>query len=310
MKKEVVKIDDIQSKIYTIRGLQVMLDSDLAKMYDVETKVLNQAVKRNIDRFPEKFCFKITHKEYASLRSQFVTLESNSPKSMEKNSSKKGRHSKFEPFVFTEQGVAMLSAVLRSKMAIKASIQIMEAFVAMRKFINQNAEIFYQINSVERKLNEYKTETDGKIEKVLSAIESKQIQPKQGIFFNGQVFDAYKFVSDLVRSAKKSITLIDNYVDDTVLTLFSKRKKGVCLKVLTKDVRKQLELDVKKFNTQFPPVEIKEFKDSHDRFLIIDSKEIYHIGASLKDLGKKWVVFSKMNIKTVQMLTERLYSKV
>lgn len=309
IKSEIMKLDEIKSRIFTIRGIQVMLDSDLAKLYDVETKVLNQAVKRNIDRFPEKFRFQISVEEHASLRSQFVTLEYNLLESEQISESRKGKHRKYLPYVFTEQGIAMLSAVLKSKVAVNTSILIMDAFVAMRKFINQNAEIFYQINTIERKLTKYKNETNTRIEEVLSALESKQLQPKQGIFFNGQVFDAYKFISDLVRSAERSIILIDNFIDDTVLTLFSKRKKDVRLKIFTKDVTKLLKLDAKKFNKQYPLVEIQEFSDSHDRFLIIDETNVYHIGASLKDLGRKWVFFSKMNIKTAEMLISCLPKK-
>jgi len=206
-----------------------------------------------------------------------------------------------KPYVFTEQGVAMISAVLKSKIATQISIQIMRAFVEMRKNVNVNT-IFPRIESVETRLLKYKLNSDKRFEILFKALELKQLQPKQGIFFNGQVFDAYKFVSDLVRSAEKSIILIDNFIDDTVLTLFSKRRKGVHLKILTKDVTKQLKLDMKKFNKQYPLVEIQEFSDSHDRFLIIDETDVYHIGASLKDLGRKWFVFSRMNIKTAEML--------
>ncbi|HPS31680.1 MAG TPA: ORF6N domain-containing protein [bacterium] len=289
-KAELIKFDEIQSRIYTIRGVQVMLDRDLAELYNTETKLLNRAVKRNKERFPESFMFELTDDE--NLRFQIGTSKTHG-----------GR--RYLPNVFTESGIAMLSAVLKSDIAIKVSIRIMEAFVAMRKFINQNAEVFYQISSVEKKLVEYKIETDIKIEKVLSALENKQLQPRQGIFYNGQIFDAHVFVSDLIRSAEKSIILIDNFVDDTVLTLFSKRKSGVHLKILTKTISKQLALDVKKFNKQFPVAEIQEFDLSHDRFMIIDDSSVYHIGASLKDLGRKWFAFSKMEIDgTRKMLSE------
>lgn len=192
----------------------------------------------------------------------------------------------------------MLSAVLRSDTAVKVSIQIMQAFVAMRKFIATNAEVFQRLDRVERK----QPETDNKFEQIFDAIESKEIRPKQGIFFDGQVFDAYSFVADLIRSAGKSIVLIDNYIDDSVPTLFSKRRKGVLLTIVTKTVSKRLKLDIKKFNEQYPPVTVNEFGNSHDRFLIIDDSLIYHFGASLKDLGKKWFAFSKMNIGAVKML--------
>lgn len=284
---ELIMNKEIQSRIYAIRGVQVMLDEDLAFLYRVDTKVLNQAVKRNSERFPEEFMFQITDEEFDRLRSQVVTLNSG-----------RGKHRKYLPYVFTEQGVAMLSAILRSDTAVKVSIQIINAFVAMRRFLLSNAQVFQRLDTLELK----QLNTDKKIDKVLNALESKEIQPKQGIFFEGQVFDAYQFVSDLIRTAGKSIILIDNYIDDTVLTLFSKRKKGVSLTVLTRTVSKQMELDVKKYNEQFPKTEVKEFANSHDRFLIIDESTVYHLGASLKDLGKKWFAFSKMEIGAARML--------
>ena len=289
MSNEIIKVDDIQSRIFTIRGMQVMLDSDLAYLYNVETKNLNLAVKRNIERFPSTFSFQLTEEEYKALRLQIET-------SKEKRGGRR-----YAPFVFTEQGVAMLSAVLRSETAIKISIKIMEAFVSMRQFISANEQIFKRFEIIEKRQLEYKIETDNKFEKVFNALESNDVKPKQGIMFEGQIFDAYKLVSDIVRSAEKSIVLIDNYVDDTVLTLFSKRKKGVHLKILTKNLSKQLLLDLKKFNEQFPPAEIKEFNQSHDRFMIIDDKDLYHFGASLKDLGKKCFGFSKMDAGVVEM---------
>jgi hypothetical protein len=277
---QLIKSETIQKKIYTIRGIQLMLDTDLAYLYGVETKVLNQAVKRNSMRFPADFMFRVTKEEYDSLRSQIVTLEN-----------ARGKHRKYLPYAFTEQGVAMLSAVLKSDTAINVSIQIMNAFVVMRRFLVANARVFERLDSLELK----QLATDKKIEQVLDAIESKRIPPKQGIFFEGQVFDAFQLVSDLVRAAKSSIVLIDNYIDDSVLTLFSKRRKDVKLFILTKSVSKQLQLDVDKFNAQYPPASIRPFNKAHDRFLIIDDKDVYHFGASLKDAGKKWFAFSKMD---------------
>jgi hypothetical protein len=282
---ELVTLDDIKGKIYTIRGLQVMLDSDLAKFYSVKPIKLREQVKRNIKRFPSDFMFHLTKAE-----ADFMVSQNAIPS--------KKHLGGFLPYVFTEQGVAAVSAVITNDRAIEISIMVMRAFVAMRHFISENADLFKRMNSLEIK----QIETDSKIEKVLIALESKQLQPKQGIFFNGQVFEAYKFVSDLIRSAEKSIVLIDNFVDDTVLTLFSKRKKGVSLKILTKEIKKKFRLDIKKFNEQFPPAEIQEFSDSHDRFLIIDDSEVYHIGASLKDLGKKWFAFSKMDIDVKKII--------
>ena len=300
----IVKNDDIQSCIYPIRNVQVMLDSDLARLYGVETKVLNQAVKRNIERFPQEFSFQLTVEESNFLRSQFATLEGEmNLKSQIVTSSWGGRRK--VPYAFTEQGVAMLSAVLHSDTAIKISIQIINAFVTMRKFISANAQIFHRLDGVERKQIEYKVETDEKFKRVFDAIEEKDIKPRQGIFFDGQIFDAYQFVSDLIRTARKSIIVIDNYIDDGVLTVLSKANKKVQITILTKTISKELALDVKKYNEQYPAITIKEFHNSHDRFLIIDGKTVYHFGASLKDLGKKWFAFSKFD-KDAFKLLERL----
>lgn len=281
-------LSEIHKRIFTIRGLQVMLDSDLAELYGVETKQFNQAVKRNKERFPQEFMFQLTQEEFGFLRSQFVTS------SQELNHG--GR--RYLPFVFTEQGVAMLSTVLRSKAAVDVSIKLMNAFVAMRKFLSQNASVFQRLDRVELKQLEH----DNKFEKVFSALETHK--PRQGIFYDGQVFDAYEFICRIVKSAKKEIVLIDNYVDESVLTLFAKRKKGVSVIIYTNNFSKQLRLDLKKFNAQYEEVTIREFKNSHDRFLIVDKKEVYHFGASLKDLGKKWFAFSKFEKEAIHLLTK------
>ncbi|HSW59898.1 MAG TPA: ORF6N domain-containing protein [bacterium] len=283
---ELIKVDEIKSRIFTIREMQVMLDRDIAGFFGVETKVLNQAVKRNPERFPLNFCFQLDKEELNNWKSQFVTS----------NQIKMGLRKR--PFAFSEQGVAMLSAVLKSKTAIKISIQIMEAFVYMRHYMTSNSLIFQRLDIIDA----WRIETNTKIGKILNVIDSNQLPPKQGVLFDGQTFEAHKFVSDIVRSAEKSIILIDNYVDDTVLTLFSKRKQGVTLKILTKNLSKQIQLDMQKFNEQFPPAEIKEFNHSHDRFMIIDDRDLYHFGASLKDLGKKWFGFSKMDVEVTKMV--------
>src|SRR6056297_721065 len=282
--KDIVQKEDIQNKIIVVRNKQVILDQDIATLYGVETKRVNEQVKRNSDRFPDSFCFQLTKTDTENLRSQIAT------------SSWGGRRTL--PYAFTEQGVAMLSAVLKSDTAIKVSVQIINAFVAMRRFLVTNAQVFQRLDTLEIK----QIETDKKLNHVLDAIESKDIQPKQGIFFDGQVFDAYVFINDLVRSAKKSIVLIDNYIDESVLVLFSVRNKNVSLDILTKNVSNKLELDVKKHNEQYPPVTVKKFTKAHDRFLIVDGKSVYHFGASLKDLGKKWFAFSKMDISAAEML--------
>jgi len=291
----IIQYQDINSKIYTIRGLQVMFDRDLANLYEIETKVFKQAVNRNIERFPKDFMFELTKEELDNWRSQFVTS----------NSDKMGLRR--TPYVFTEQGVSMLSGILKSKIAININIDIIRAFVNTRKFISSNNELFQRLDSIEKKQIGYKLKSDEKFEKLFGLIESKDIKLSQGIFYNGQIFDAYTFVSDLIRDAKSSIVLIDNYVDDSVLTLFSKNQ-DIEVTIYTKTISKQLSLDLEKYNSQYKMIEIKKFQDSHDRFMIIDDIEVYHIGASLKDLGKKWFAFSKFNIDSFGMI-EKLESQ-
>jgi hypothetical protein len=279
----------IQNIIHTIRDVQVILDRDLAQFYSIENRALKQAVKRNPARFPNDFMFELSDNEIETLVSQNVIPS-------------KKQLGGARPFAFTEQGVAILSSILQSEKAIAINIQIMRAFVAMRRFIATNAHVFHRLDVVEKKQIEYKADADRNFEKIFNAIESKQIIPKQGIFFNGQIFDAYRFVSDLFRTAKKSIIIIDNYIDDTVLTHLAKRHAGVTVSILTKSISKQLTLDIDKYNQQYPIIEIKEFKNAHDRFIIIDGTVVYHFGASLKDLGKKWFAFSKMDIGVAEML--------
>jgi hypothetical protein len=279
-------MQDIQSRIYTIRGVQVMLDRDLATLYDVETRVLNQAVKRNNRRFPNDFCFQLTENEFMEWKSQIVMSDAD----------RMGLRR--PPYAFTEQGVAMLSTVLKSRIAVDISVKIIKAFVAMRRIIASNALLFQRLDNLEVK----QLETDKKIEKVLSAFESGEVRPKQGVFFDGQVFDAHLFVSDLFRSAERSIMIIDNYLDDSVLTHLAKRKKGVSVLLLTRNLTEDLALDVEKFNSQYPGIEARRFDNSHDRFIIIDGHDVYHFGASLKDLGKRWFAFSKMDIGAAEML--------
>jgi hypothetical protein len=281
--------DSIKTKIYTIRGLQVMLDRDLAELYEVETRALKQAVKRNIDRFPNDFMIELTDIEIDFMVSQSVI-----PSKQHLGGAK--------PFAFTEQGVSMLSSVLTSKIALNILIKIMRAFIQMRQVIASNSELFSKIEQIEKRQITYESKSDERFEKLFSAIEDKSAKPKQGIFYDGQVYDAYIFVSDLIKSADESIVLIDNYIDDTVLTLLSKREPKVKATIYTKNITKQLELDLQKHNAQYPKIELKKFDSSHDRFLIIDAKEVYHIGASLKDLGKKWFGFSKFDVGALDIL--------
>lgn len=285
MNKEInLSQSQIENQIFTIRGLQVMIDRDLAEIYQVEVKRLNEQVKRNIERFPDSFRFQLNDDEKNELVAncdRFETL----------------KHSSSNPYVFTEQGVAMLSAVLRSDTAVKVSIQIINAFVAMRKLLQDNQLLFSRLDKIEFK----QLETDQKFEKIFKALELNPA-PQQGIFYDSQIFDAWIFATDLIKSAKKFIILIDNYVDETVLTLLSKRKKNVSAEVFTQKISKQFHLDIQKHNAQYDKIEVKEFTKSHDRFLIIDQKEIYLIGASLKDLGKKWFAFSKISLDAEEMI--------
>ena len=223
----------------------------------------------------------------SSRKSQFVTSNQHG-----------GR--RYLPYVFTEQGVAMLSAVLKSQTAIQTSIYIINTFVQMRKFISNNALVFKRLDSLEQK--QFKTEE--KVDAILDAIESKELKPKQGIFYDGQVYDAHVFVSNLIKSAKTNIILVDNYCDESVLTLLSKRSPDTKAYIYTKNITKELQLDLKKHNAQYPSIDLKKFDSSHDRFLIIDDKNIYHIGASLKDLGKKWFAFSKLEMEALEILTK------
>ena len=283
MNKIILNEEHIKNRIFTIRGKQVMLDSDLAKLYEVSTSRINEQVKRNIERFPNDFMFRLTNKEWENLKSQYAT------------SSWGGRRKL--PNAFTEQGISTLSGVLHSKIAIQVNIAIMRAFVGMRKFLMANANLFQRLDRLEFK----QIETDNKVEKIINALEDDTLKPKQGIFYDGQIFDAYKFVTELIKKAKKSIILIDNYVDETILTLFSKNQK-INVTIYTKNISRQLKLDLDRYNAQYKPIEIKAFNKAHDRFLIIDNKEIYHFGASLKDLGKKWFAFSKFDMESIGIL--------
>ena len=291
MSEKLEVLQDIKRKIRTIRGKQVMFDSDLAELYGLETRVLNQAVKRNKERFPERFAFELSKKEVQKQFSDDLNL-----KSQNVTSNWGGRRK--VPFVFTEQGVAMLSSVLKSKKAVEINVKIMDAFVAMRSFLKENVDVFNKLYLVESKVIKH----DYYISMILDELQNKGL-PEKGVFFNGQIFDAYKLVADLIKLAKIKIILIDNYVDENTLYLLSKKKKDVKLVIYTKNISRSLKQDVKKFNEQYKNLELKKFKDSHDRFLIIDEK-IYHIGASLKDIGKKWFAFSKLNLDSNLILSK------
>ena len=310
----------IEPLIRTIRGQQVLLDSDLAILYGVETKRLNEQVKRNIERFPDDFMFQLTKVELInlksqiatssatndSLRSQIVTLntENYSIRSQNATIDNRGRHTKYLPYAFTENGIAMLSSVLRSPIAIQVNIRIMRAFTAMRQFIASNAQIFQRLDVMEQNqlaIVAHQTETDHKLEEVFRRLDSGNVQPHQGIFYDGQIFDAYTFINDRIREATTRIILIDNYIDDSVLTILSKRADKVTATIYTKKPSAQLQLDIQKHNAQYPPISIVEFDRSHDRFLCID-ETVYHLGASIKDLGKKWFAFNRMEMSTSELL--------
>ena len=289
----------VASRITSLRGVPVLLDSHLAEMYAVETKALNRAVKRNAARFPESFCFQLTAEEWANLRCQSAT--SNSADSLRFQSGTlnipaRGQHRKYLPFAFTEQGVAMLSAVLHSPTAVNVSIRIIEAFVAMRRFLLNHAHLVQKMEQVEVRQLRHIADTDERFNQVFNALKGQSGEPPpQGIFFEGQIFDAYAFASDLIRQAKKSIVLVDNYVDDSALLLLSKRRPAVAATIYTKKISAQLTLDLQKHQAQYPAIELKTLAGFHDRFLLLDGATLYHLGASLKDLGKQCFAFSRLD---------------
>ena len=315
-------LENIENLIHVIRGKQVMLDRDLARLYGVETKRLNQQVQRNLERFPEDFMFQLNKEEFENWKSQFAT--SNSDESLRSqfatsteeenwksqfatsNSIKMGARKL--PYAFTESGIAMLSGVLRSPQAVSMNIQIMRAFVAMRRFLASNAQVFQRLEVMERtqlSLLAHQESTDQKVEEIFRRLDDDNTKPTEGILFDGQIFDAYKFVTERIREAKKRIVLIDNYIDETVLAMLDKRGKDVTAKVYTKNISRQLSLDFDKHNAQYAPIEVEQFDRAHDRFLCIDDT-VYLIGASIKDLGKKWFGFTKIDGWT----TDELLSKI
>ena len=304
MKKQEVIVSNplvgskIANKIVVIRDVQVLLDRDLAEIYGVETRVFNQAVKRNIERFPDAFRFQLDEDEALELetssRSQFVT--------MNKSGNLRGSNIKYLPYAFTEQGVAMLSAVLRSERAIKVSIEIMNAFVQMRHYLRHNMGLVGRLNAFESKVDTKLVEHDLKFKKIdenfskiFNELDSNPKKAKEGVFFKGQIFDAYAFFQDIIKTAKKEIILIDGYVDLSVLERLSVKQKNVRVKIYTHPKAELQQIDVDQFNQQYPSASMDYTKKMHDRFLIIDNKELYHIGASLKDLGKQCFAFEKMD---------------
>lgn len=292
---EVHSLQNIETRIFTIRNTQVMLDRDIAMLYGIPTGRLNEQVKRNINRFPSTFRFQLT-----TLERDGVIANCENLKDLKFNPSL--------PYCFTEQGVAMLSAVLRTPTAVNVSVQIMEAFVQMRHTLAANTQIIQRLETIEHhqlSLAEHQHETDNKLEEVFRRLDESQTIPMQGVFFEDQVYDAYTLVSDLIRKAKKRIVLIDNYVDDTVLTLLDKRLDGVDATIYTKQISKQLQLDITRHNQQYVPIDVQVFTKAHDRFLLIDDA-VYQIGASIKDLGKRWCAFTLIRDFTASELIAKI----
>ena len=289
----------IEQQIFMVRQLHVMIDHDLAQLYEVHVKRLNEQVKRNISRFPEQFRFQLTTDEKTELVAncdRFHHL----------------KYSSSNPYAFTEQGVAMLSAVLRSATAINVSIEIMNVFVALRKTQFNQQGIFQRVEHIEQK----QRINDQKFEQLFSAMENKQL-PAQGLFLDGKVFDAYELTSRIIRSAKQHIVLIDNYIDEQTFTQLAKKQPDVRVYILTKtsiagenNASKQLALDLKKANQQYNNFELIPFSKSHDRFLIIDKTHVYHLGASLKDLGKKWFAFTQLHADSVRGLLREVEANI
>ncbi len=283
--KEDIEIYDkekIRSMIYEVRGKQVMLDSDVALLYNYKTKVLNLSVRRNIERFPEEFCFQLTEEEFSNLRFQIET-----------SSSKKDNYGgrRYLPYVFTEQGIAMLAEILKSEIAVKMSIKIIKEFIEMRKFIINNANMLNRLTTVEYKLLEH----DRKFDEVLNELQNnKQETIMSKIFYNGQIYAAYSLIIKIVKEAKEKILIIDNYIDDTILEMLSKKNKEVEVVILTSNNCNLTKLDIQKFNKQYPTLKIAKTNAFHDRFIVIDNEVLYHIGASLKDLGKKCFGINKI----------------
>ncbi|MBR5957340.1 MAG: ORF6N domain-containing protein [Salinivirgaceae bacterium] len=280
----------IQNKILVIRNQQVMIDRDIAELYGVETKRLNEQVKRNIERFPDEFCFQLNDNEFKNWKSQFATS----------NSDKMGLRKK--PYAFTEHGVTMLATVLKSETAVKASIQIVKAFVAMRKFLLTNAQIFQRLDSLEM----HRIESDKRIDELFDRMDRYAIDNTQGIFFQGQIFDAYAKFESFIAQAQHSIVLIDNYIDLSVLERFTKKNAGVQVTIYTHPQTPITAQDVQRFNAQYPLLEVKHTTTMHDRFLIIDNQTLYHIGASLKDLGKRCFAFDVFDSSFIADIMARL----
>ena len=290
--KDDISNEEIKNLIYTIRGKQVMLDSDVARLFDYATKDLNRNVKNNIERFPEYYCFQLTEEEYKSLRCKIFTLNENG----------RGQHRKYLPYVFTEYGITMLAGLLKSDIAVNVSIKIVNTFIEMRKFLIQNGQIFERLTNIEYKLLEY----DKKFNEVFNQLQVEE-NIKQKIFFEGQIYDAYSLIIDIIKKANKKILIIDNYIDDSVLKMLTKKNNNVEVVILTSDKSNIQQIDIQKFNKEYPILKVAKTNKFHDRFIIIDNEEMYHLGASIKDLGKKCFGINK--IEDVEIIEKILNYK-
>ena len=291
--------EEIKKLIYTIRGKQVMIDNDVARLYHYTTKNINKAVKRNIERFPEEFCFQLTENEFQTLRFQIGTSKQNelqnlrfqfetSKQSTEISNNLRGGR-RYLPYVFTEQGIAMLAGVLKNDIAVKVSLNIINSFIEMRKFIASNGQVFERLTNMEYKLLEH----DKKFDIVFDQLQ-KEENIKQKIFFEGQIYDAYSLIIDIIKKANKKITIIDNYIDDSILKMLAKKNKNVEVTILTSIKSNIQNIDIQKFNKEYPTLKVARTDKFHDRFVLLDNKEMYHLGASIKDLGKKCFAISKV----------------
>lgn len=294
---------DLQSKLYIVRNVQVMLDYDLAEIYGYEVRALNQQVKRNINRFPKDFMFQLTKEDVDTVKSQIVT----SPK-VNFFAGQEGGTRKL-PNAFTEQGIYMLATVLRGELAERQSIYIMRAFREMKHFIQNNAHIFAEIDTIKKRLLEsdiHQAESDKRIDELFALMDKYKIDETQGIFFQGQIFDAYAKFESFIQSAKKTIMLVDGYVDISVLQRLAKKNRGVDVTIYTDPKTKLTRQDVQNFNAQYPLLTLNYTTKMHDRFLIIDNSVLYHIGASLKDLGKKCFAFDTLDSSLIPLILKNV----
>lgn len=303
----ITESDDIKNKIYTIRGLQVMMDFDLAKIYDYETRRFNEQVKNNIERFDEDFRFQLTEKEFSDLMNRISTsnTQDNNDNLMSKKSTSSWGGTRKLPYAFTEQGVYMLMTVLKGDLAIAQSKMLIRKFKEMKHFLNSNAQVFAEINSLKKHFIEsdiHQKETDKRVDALFKLMDKYEIDETQGVFFQGQIFDAYAKFESFIKKTKQEIILIDNYVDISVLERLTKKPKSVKVIIYTDSKTKLSNLDIQKFNEQYPSLEVRFTNKVHDRFLIIDNTTLYHIGASLKDLGKKCFAFEILDSAFVKII--------